>query len=292
MRDVRPRRDAGRRSRPPACRSTRTLRALRQVAGFALALGLSLATTGCVLITNLDRLQGRCDVDLTLKGMQGHVDLAHRFEVQVVDNANVIQSRALLVPTPMADFRVHMPSAVPVGDHRLRFGADISRSGVIGDSGMHVWELLDACGTTPQTFTHTGNYAPFATVTPLGTDLQVALTDVPMNGATRAFEVQVRAIVSQTKDGTVTRTVGVYHTPEITTPTMSVTVPGVVPAGMDLIVSLWLDLDGDGAYGAPPIDAAWQQTVAAANTGMPVTISYTTADQFDIGGIMVTKAQP
>lgn len=242
---------------------------------------LSTLASSCTLITNLDELQAPCAVDLTIVGFAAHPQ--QRFELQVLDENDQLQARAVLDPPGFVDYRIVMPDAVPAGPHRLEFAADFSDDGQIDNVGDHRWQIADACGGAPHTFEHVGMFTFFTTATPLGGDFSLTLSG--MRVTNEPLEVQVRAIVDEPAgQEPATRTVGLYHTRSVVASDFTVNLQGIALPDADLLVSIWSDDNGNGAYDPPPTDEAWSVRIPAASASSAMFLHV--AEYVDIGSAM------
>jgi len=252
----------------------------------ALLVLLVASTTSCSLITSLDDLQGTCDVDLTLVEYGFHSP--GYFELQVVDENDGLQARAILDPPGMDHFRIHLPDAVPAGTLRLEFAGDVHGDKLIDNIDDHRWTIPNACAETPHRFTHVGDFTTYTATTSLGGDFSITLSGMKVTN--QALEVQVRAIVDERGGDPITRTVGLFRTSQLTAADLTVTIPGIVAPGVELLVSIWSDDNGNGLYDLPPADESWRKRVPASNASAA---TFTYVGEFvDIGQAMVERFDP
>jgi hypothetical protein len=250
---------------------------------FALACTLSLFTSSCFAVADLDRFEKAAPVApsnfsnlrVTVRGMTSHV--AERFEYRVIDASNILQSRGIITPLggPAAIFQVH--GAVPKqnGPFRFDFFADHDLSGAYDtrpDTTLdHAWRLpltdnlLDEEGTFNVVFDHNTSFTNLNTPTP-PTEVGKPVT-VHMKGL---GGLQGRRIEVRIADASNKRVVAMHRVPVLDKPEYDVLVAGMMETGVTYTVEVYTD-DGKGGsirafrFDRPCTDIGLEVSFNAAN---------------------------
>jgi hypothetical protein len=254
---------------------------------------LLLVVPNCFWISDLDRFHGASaggtpatdddsvawDLSLTMKGLGVH--LHQRVEFRVIDSENYVQARGVIEPmnkvaTESVTFT--LPKAIPAGNrpYRLDFYADVNGSGDFDglDTGIthdHAWriepladfpagKLTHVPNSVAVVFTHNTVFTnidewPSGTVAlPQDSGLGVS---VNFSGQSMAAFVgklcQVRVV--EARSGHVT---GLYRNPEIPAGDFVGLIPGIVEAGEDYEIFVYVDANDNGVYDNPKGEAANQ----------------------------------
>ncbi|MBI4956079.1 MAG: hypothetical protein HY908_28925 [Myxococcales bacterium] len=269
--------------------------------GLGLGLGVPSGTSGCYLVTDLDRFEvgagespddpnAPSSLTLTLRGMKAHQD--HMVELRVIDALNFVQCRGVSAGLgPDADtgvtYRLSRAISAGNGPHRLDFYADFNHSG--GYDGItlsghdHAWRvapLVDFPAGTPHVanlvqvdFQHNTQFIDLDEWPP-GT---VAPAVGPVSDAALHFEhaslaadeghlIEVRIVQSIAPRSTV----ALYRHPAIPATDFGATIAGTIDVGVAYDVDVYLDANGNGAYDNPAAgagDRGWRFPVTAALVG-------------------------
>lgn len=237
-----------------------------------LATTLACALAGCFAVTDIDRFHtakrggsGQFDdLRFSVKAMTSHP--AELFEFRVVDANNVIQSRGFLSPLGGVDVAMNAPLAIPKvnGPFRLDFYADHDGTG--GYSGPdpkdHSWRIAPLVdfpqasdpgaasdGVVDVVFEHNRSFTDLG-VTPDGKVAAPTDTGVPaVLRFTNMGPHAQKTLQARVRDGT-GHTAGLYRV-RVTQPSFELQIPGIVDAGVDYDVEIWIDGNGNGAYDVP-----------------------------------------
>lgn len=222
-------------------------------------------SSSCFMVTDLDRFKEEpppestnfSDLRVTIRGMTSHV--AERFEFRVIDSANVIQSRGLIVPFGGVAASFFVKGAVPKqnGPFHFDFFADHDNSGGY-DPRLpsapvidHAWrlsldekadpKLLDDRGVYTIVFDHNTSFTDLNTPSPPTEFGKPAR--VHMRGMTPFANKRVEVRVS---DASTKRGVAMYRVPFLTAVDYEVEVDGMTEPGVSYRVDVYTD---DGKLG-------------------------------------------
>lgn len=266
---------------------------------------LVLATSGCFAVTDLDRFEpdptgaggtsavgavAYRDLRFTLRGMKPHAK--HMFQYRVVTEQNIVVSTGRLVPFgpatkgPMddpVDTLIEVPGAVPRGNVRLDFYADLDGTGDYGGVGAlpekkdHAWIIDDINEPPPSVGSAT------ATVIDVGFSHNAEFIDLNRDGApqyvgfdTRIELTGISALFGRTVEVRLINplnkhTVGLHRFPQLDASNTSVVIEGMVEPEVDYDIEVYADLNGDGVYQdttAAGGDGGWRTRVTATDEGI------------------------
>jgi mono/diheme cytochrome c family protein len=217
----------------------------------------------------IDAGGARQDLRFQMQGMTPHV--GQRLVARLVDDSGELRFRAVFDPLPAASFTIFLPQVMPRGDHVLEFWADVNGNGSYdAPPADHAWRVsVPPSGllsfTHSTSFTDVGAAAPSEPGLPLTFD---ATGFTPHLG--QVFGLSVHKV----SDG---RLVGSYRLASVPAASFRVTIPGVVEPGEDYRVDFYADMNGNGAYDAPPADHAWRVLQSSDAAGLAVTFAHGTS---------------
>lgn len=260
----------------------------------------SLMLTSCFVVTELDRFtmmkRGSTnydDFDFGLKALKSHVN--ERFEFRIIDSDNVVQCRGVVEPVDSANFELTVANAVPKvkPPYRLDFYAEHDKNGVydyaaVGDTD-HSWRvepLADYPSGTADDGVYTVAYEHNTSFTDLnywprnnptanppkdtGADATIRMRNIPHEAIGKLFEARV-------VDHGTGHTVGFFRVPLLSATEFEVKIAGVVDAGVDYDVSVYIDANGNRTYENPSdsgsdLDKGWRDTTSSDATGFIKTL--------------------
>jgi hypothetical protein len=257
----------------------------RAIAGMALAL----SAVGCFAVADLDRFHvapaagdsgspiGTYEtLGFRLSGMKPHE--TQLFEYRVVDANNFVQSYGVVDPWPGDEVSLVAPRAVPPlnGSYRLDFYMDMNGSRSYDGIGNvtaqdHAWRI------EPLADYPTGQAAHVEGV--IGVDFvhNLSFTDIdkfqgsfnpPANtGVGAAIEIRHLSVHAgktlqvRIADSASGHVVGLYRHTALPPGDFSLVLPGVIDAGSDYNIDVYVDANGNGVYDNPAVpggDLGWR----------------------------------
>lgn len=250
-------------------------------------------SSSCFMVTDLDRFKEEpppeatnfSDLRVTVRGMSSHVN--ERFEYRVVDSANVIQSRGLIVPLGGVAATFYVKGAVPKlnGPFRFDFFADHDNSGAYDprmDTTLdHAWRLsldekadpsvLDERGVYTIVFDHNTSFTNLNTPEPPKEFGKSAIVHMRAMTPFASKRVEVRVSDASTKRG-----VAMHRVPFLMAVDYNIEVAGTTEPGVTYSVEVYTDdgnLGGVRAFrfeqiaAAEGLEATFNGTNIAESTG-------------------------
>jgi hypothetical protein len=230
-------------------------------------------------------------LELTLRGMGVHLN--QLIEFWIIDNANQIQMHGVVQPLDQPSSQsltINVPGGIPLGNAPYRFDwfADNNNSG--GYDGLntglthdHAWRMAPLVDFPAGKFPHVPNLVqivwdhnrvfteinewPQGTVNPpkgTGIDALVNFSGAKMSPWTGRL-VQVRVVQARTH-----QTVGLFRRPGMPATDFSGLVTGILEAGEQYNVDVYVDANGNGTYENPSgvgssLDLGWRFPVTASS---------------------------
>lgn len=273
------------------------------IAGLVAGSSVALSAPGCFAVANLDRFHGSeagveaatddpalaLDLKLTMTGMGVHLN--QLIEFRIIDSQNYVQSRGVIEPVndvASENVTFTVPKAIPTGNrpYRLDFYADVNdtRSFDGLDTGIyhdHAWRIEPLADYPEGKFPHVANQIQvifshnrvFTDINewpsgsnnpPQDTGLGV-LVEFPAANLVEFVGKLCQVRIVEARSGHV---VGLYRNPEIPAADFDGFIPGVVEAGEDYDIDVYIDANGNGSYDNPKsvggLDLGWRFTQAAA----------------------------
>jgi hypothetical protein len=209
------------------------------------------------------------DLNLSLSGMDPHVGQLTELRI-VWRHTGALIGRAILDPLPAAAFSVFLPVAVLPGEFDLNFFSDLNGNRAYDAPPVdHAWSV-PIPSTGQVAFAHNTTF----------TDIGATAASEPGGSFTLNFTgmtphvnqlLEVRVI--KVADG---QTVGAYRLAVIPGAAFGVSIPGIIENGQEYRVDFFADLNGNGAYDAPPTDHAWRLTGTGGGSGLTLGFAHNT----------------
>jgi hypothetical protein len=240
------------------------MRALKRFLLTAGAAVLCASTSSCFAVTDLDRFkQGAgatgnfSDLKFTVRGMNSHVN--EMFEYRIIDKDNTLQSRGIIQPLGATEATLFAPGAIPKanGPFKLDFYADhdpthnmhYDRDQVAG-TGDHSWRIElgggdkppapdlydDNTGTYVVMFDHNTSFNLLTDPFPpreIGSPATIRLSNM---GAFMGKRLEIRIADASSK-----RVVAFYRVPSLAATDPTITIPGMIDAGVTYTVEVYTD---------------------------------------------------
>lgn len=237
------------------------------LASFALLVGVP----GCFAITDLDKYHNVQDTTspgqfqdfrFSVRAMTSHVN--ELFEFRIIDANNIVQCRGIVSPLGGPDVALVAPSAIPKvnGPYRLDFYADHDNSGGYDgpDPKDHSWRLDPLAdfpaddgnpGTVTVVYDHNRSFTdinefPRGKVNP-PTDTNVG-AKLKFSGMGEFVGKMLNVRVLETGTG---HLAGMYRVGKIGVADFELAIPGIIDAGVDYQVDVYVDANGNGTYESP-----------------------------------------
>lgn len=235
-------------------------------------------STSTFYIWTSDFSVGPRNLVVHLRQMLPHGGQLTEIRVVAEDSINSMRARAILDPLPAEDFDLIIPRAVPDGNHRLDFFADLNGNGAYDTPPAdHSWRIpLPVTGLAETTFIHNTAFTDIA---------------VPPNAQSSAFRLNLTGMtphVGQLMELRVIKlpkkeTVGYYRLNAVLANNFTLTIPGIIEDGVDYQIDFYADLDNSKAYNVPPVDHAWRVTGTGGPTGLSLNFLHNDTTFTDIG---------
>ncbi len=210
------------------------------------------------------------DMTVHLQAMEPNVD--QMMEFRIVSDSDVLQAMAIVDPLPTVNFNLFMPSAVPLGQHRLDFFADVNDNGVYNaPPADQAWRItLPNNIVVETTFSRDTAYTDIAdpVTTYPGNPFEIHFTSFQPD-LDELLELRVITV----DDG---RTVGQYRLGAVPQPSFFVAIPGIIEDSVDYQIDFYADHNSNGVYDAPPDDHAWRILALGTAGGLITDFAYDT----------------